>query len=408
MRVLFVHGRYRTTAPSGENNVVDRESAALAAAGHVVEHFGRDSDDIAGWSTARRALLPARVLWNEEVRRELAARLRASRPDVVHVHNTFPLLSPSVLHACHDAGVPVVATFHNYKLLCASGEFFREGRPCHECVDGSSLPAIVHACYRGSRAATLPVVAATRIHRSAWRDLVSAHVFISAAQRDLMASLDLPEDRVFVKHNFVPPPLPAPVEPAHLVACVGRMDAAKGLPLLMHAWDRFRATDPESTLRLAVAGGGPLQDEVARWAGGHDSVDLHGLLAPTDAARLVAAARAVIVPSQWEETFGLVAVEAMAAAVPPVAPARGSFPELVADGVDGVLFEPGDAESLARVLTDVDRRPAHYAQLGHEARRTYLDRFTESTIVEQLVAVYRFAVQNPVGADVPSGSGVLP
>jgi glycosyltransferase involved in cell wall biosynthesis len=398
MKVLVVHGRYRSAAPSGENNVVDRESAALAAAGHVVESFGRGSDDIAGWSMSRKLGLPGRAVWNEEVRRELASLLAQSPPDVVHVHNTFPLLSPTVLHACRDAGVPVVATLHNYKLLCASGDFFRGGQPCHECAAGASVPALVHGCYRGSRTATVPVVPSNAVHRRAWRELVSAYVFISAAQRELLAGLDLPEERVFVKHNFVPEPPPGAARPGHLVAYVGRLDAAKGIPLLQAAWDRFRELHPASGLRLAVAGGGPLADEMARWAASRPSVDLHGLLTPVDAARLVARARAVVVPSAWEETFGLVAVEAMAAGVPPLAPAHGSFPELVTDGRDGVLFEPGDPDSLARGLADVDGRPEHFADLGRAARTTYVSRFQEAANVEQLVSVYRFAVEHPVGA----------
>jgi glycosyltransferase involved in cell wall biosynthesis len=395
MKVMVVHGRYRSSAPSGENTVVDRESAALAAAGHLVERFERDSDDIPAWPLARKLGLPARAVWNQEVRRSLTERLVSSRPDVVHVHNTFPLLSPTVLHACRDAEVPVVATLHNYKLLCASGDFFRDGRPCHDCASGSVLPGLARGCYRDSRAATLPVTCANVLHRRAWRELVSAYVFITAAQRELMAGLDLPSERVFVKHNSVPEPPRGDGAPTHMVAYVGRLDAAKGIPLLQDAWDRFRAVHPGSALRLAIAGGGPLAAEVARWAEGHPSVELHGLLSPTGAARLIGRSRAVLVPSQWEETFGLVAVEAMAAGVPPVVPAHGSFPELVTDGHDGILFPPGDVDALAGVLAQVDTSPGRFAALGGRARATYLAGFNESDNLEQLLEVYEFAVAHP-------------
>ena len=394
----MVHSRYRSTAPSGENTVVDRESAALAAAGHQVEYFGRESDAIAEWPLTRKAGLPLHAVWNEEVRRALAQRLAESRPDVVHVHNTFPLLSPTVLHACRDAEVPVVATLHNYKLLCASGDFFRDGEPCHACGGGAALPALSHGCYRGSRAATLPVVASNAWHRRAWREFVSAHIFISAAQRDLMTGLDLPDDRVFVKHNFVPEPPRVESPRAHLVAYVGRLDRAKGVPLLLRSWDRFRELHPASSLRLAVAGSGPLADELGLWATRHSSAEAHGLLSPDDAARLIGRARAVVVPSQWEETFGLVAVEAMAAGVPPLAPAHGSFPEIIADGNDGVLFAPDDPHSLASVFASVDECPDRFDALGRRARETYLARFTESANVRQLVEIYRAAIEHPVTA----------
>ena len=142
MKIMIVHSRYRSAAPSGENRVVDQEREALAALGHEVELFQRHSDDIGKWSAARRAALPAAVVWNGQVRRELRQVLRAGRPDVVHVHNTFPMLSASVLYACKDIGVPAVATLHNYKLACASGDFFRDGAVCHDCATGVPTGAL--------------------------------------------------------------------------------------------------------------------------------------------------------------------------------------------------------------------------------------------------------------------------
>jgi glycosyltransferase involved in cell wall biosynthesis len=398
MRILQVHGRYRSTAPSGENRVVDQEAAQLREAGHEVGLFEKRSDDIETWPVVRKAGLPARVLWSEEARRELGRRLERDRPDVVHVHNTFPLLSASVLHACHRAGVPVVATLHNYKLLCASGEFYRDGRTCHDCAAGALLPGIAHGCYRGSRLATVPVAASTALHRSAWRTLVSAYVFISAAQRDLMAGLDLPPERVFVKHNFVPEGPPVLAARRHRVAYLGRLDAAKGLPLLMEAWDVFRARHRDAPLRLAVAGGGPLEEQVRAWAGARPDVDFLGILDAGRAQDLLRDSLAAVVPSQWEETFGLVAVEAMACGVVPVAPARGSFPEIVRDGVDGVLFAPDDPGSLATVLAQVDQQPDHFVRLGRSARAAHAARFASDVSLARLVEIYEFARSRPIGA----------
>ena len=140
MKILIVHNRYRPTAPSGENAVVDQESAALSDRGHDVALFQRHSEEIAGWSPLRRATLPVRVLWSQDSRRAIADSLDQFAPDVVHIHNTFPLVTPSILYACRDAWVPVVATMHNYKLGCASGTLFRDGRVCHDCL-GRILPS---------------------------------------------------------------------------------------------------------------------------------------------------------------------------------------------------------------------------------------------------------------------------
>ncbi|HEY0717925.1 MAG TPA: glycosyltransferase [Streptosporangiaceae bacterium] len=395
MRILLAHNRYRSVAPSGENRVVEREGEALAALGHEVIRFERCSDDIEGWSTARKATLPARAVWSRESHRELAAVLAARRPDVVHLHNTFPLLSPSVLHACRDARVPVVATLHNYKLACANGEFFRDGAVCHDCAGHLPAPGVRHGCYRGSRAATVPVALATAVHRPAWRSLVSAYIFISASQRDLLRAVGLPAERSFVRHNLIPPHDRPAQDRTATVVYAGRLDRAKGVPLLMAGWDHYLARSPRPGLRLVIAGAGPLQGDVAAWASSRPSVELTGQLGRDQCADLIARARAVLLPSQWEETFGLVAVEAMAAGTAPIAAGHGSFTELISPGVDGVLFPPGDAAALGRALAGAQSHPEQYQTYGEHARKSYEQRFDPAQNLRQLVGIYRYAITHP-------------
>ena len=400
MRVLQVHNRYRSAAPSGENRVVDRERTALTALGHEVTTFGPSSDEIEGWSRLQQAALPARVVWSRGARRDLGRELAARKPDVVHLHNTFPLLSPSVLHACRDAGVPVVATLHNYKLACASGDFFRNGTVCHDCAGHLPGRAVLHGCYRGSRAATAPVALSIAAHRGAWRSMVSAYVFISAAQRDLLSDLGLPPHRVFVRHNMIPR-RDGPDRPhGPVVVYAGRLDEAKGLRVLMDGWDSYLAqltsTGPgRGSLRLVIVGTGPLEPEIAQWAATRPSVELAGQVSGDQCAEIMAGARAVVVPSAWEETFGLVVVEAMAAGVPPIAAGHGSLPELITHGADGVLFAPGDPAALGTALADADTSPGQYEKYGAAARETYQRHFDPAASVARLVEIYRFALDNP-------------
>jgi len=300
MRVVLVHNRYRSAAPSGENRVVDQEAVALANLGHQVTRFERCSDEIERWPRAKQASLPARVVWSRDAHRGLGAVLRERRPDVVHVHNTFPLLSPAVLYACRDAAVPIVATIHNYKLACASGDFFRNGSVCHDCADGLPVPAVRHGCYRGSRAATAPVALAMSAHRRAWRSLVSAYVLISAAQRDLLAELSLASDRVFVRHNLIPRRNAPAVAREPSVVYAGRLDEAKGLRLLMAGWDCYRAAAGDTGLRLVIAGAGPLEREVTAWASTRPCVEVVGQLGSEQCSELISRARAVLLPSAWK------------------------------------------------------------------------------------------------------------
>lgn len=396
MKILMVHNRYRPAAPSGENVVVDQESAALAGRGHEVSLFQRLSEDIARWSIPRRATLPLRVLWSADSYRDIRSRLLAFKPDVVHVHNTFPLITPSVLYACRDAAVPVVVTVHNYRLGCASGELFRDGQVCHDCLDHSPLPAVAHGCYRGSRLATTPVVIGSSLHADAWRTLVSAYVFISSAQRELLRPVGMPADRSFVKHNFVPAPSIADPTTRHQVAYVGRLDEAKGATVLMRAWEAFRARRTESSLHLVVAGGGSLASAVSDWSARNPSVTMAGHVPRSEVAEILGASRAVIVPSQWEETFGMVAVEAMAAGTAVIASAHGALPEIVTSGIDGATFAPTDVDALVDLIEDVDDEPRRWDQYGDHARSTYRRRFTIDASIDQLVDIYRFAVEKRV------------
>jgi glycosyltransferase involved in cell wall biosynthesis len=394
MRVMLVHNRYRSNGPSGENRVVDTEAGALAAAGHEVVRFGRNSDEIEDWPLTSKALLPARVVWNQRTRRDLSLALREHKPDIVHVHNTFPLLSDTVLYACRDERVPVVATLHNYRLGCTSGDFFRAGDVCHDCVRGRLIPGVTHGCYRGSRAASVPLALSTGVHRAAWRSLVSAYVFISASQRDLLSGIGLPPERLFVRHNMVPYRARRSARREPFVLFAGRLADVKGLPLLMAAWDRYlRASEPG--LRLVIAGSGPMEQELAAWARSRPSVAITGLLPADRCSELMSKARAVVVPSAWEEPFGLVVVEAMAAGTAPIATAHGSFPELITPGVDGALFGTGDAAALAAVIADVEADPVKYDGYGNRARESYEHKFDAEHSLRHLLEIYTFAAANP-------------
>jgi glycosyl transferase family 4 len=215
LHVLVVHNRYRSGQPSGEDHVVDQELALLADAGHRVAMFERRSDDIAGMSLPGRATVPLRVPWNRKVRAELTERLRGDRPDVVHVHNTFPLLSPSVVAACADAGVPVVATLHNYLQVCPSGTLFRDGQVCTDCT-GHRLPlsGIRHGCYRSSSLATVPMTINLVANRTRWWSGVSRFFCISDAQRKILIESGMPAQRLAVSTTSWPTRGCAATEPA--------------------------------------------------------------------------------------------------------------------------------------------------------------------------------------------------
>ena len=373
MRILLVHNFYRSGAPSGENRVVDQDLELLRAVGHTVELHAVSSDEIDGYSKVGKALLPGTVIWSPKAKRDLAAAIARFRPDVVHVHNSFPLLSASILAATNAANVATVATLHNYRLLCAGGSFFRDGAVCHDCLPNRTLPGIRHGCYRDSVAATLPLSIANLVHAKRWKTQVDALLTLSSAQRRLFVDAGFPGDRTFVKPNWVPDrPVrtAADLAPTPEFAYLGRLAAEKGIALLMEAWDLLLSTVVDTEPTLVIAGGGPLEADVQAWAATRPSVRFVGHQDAAGCSRITNRALASLVPSVWEETFGLVVIEAMAAGVPAIAPAHASFPDFIRSGVDGLLVEPavgpgarrghGRARGPARAGPVARRRgPAH-------------------------------------------------
>jgi glycosyltransferase involved in cell wall biosynthesis len=400
VRILLVHNRRRSLLPSGENRVVDQEAQALSEAGHQVRRFERNSDDSKASTLTEKAALAAKSVWNmqtiEEVRKEIAR----FQPDVVHVHNVFPMLSASVLVGCRKEGAPAVVTFHNYAQVCSNGMLFRAGQPCFECVGHSPLPALKHRCYKRSLVATTPRTVGLVAQRRSWKTIPSGYVFLSESQKRLFSSLGLPPDRCFVKSNLAPPAGQQATHRARVVYA-GRLHEVKGLRALMQAWDAFldghQGKDGYhgADLELVVIGSGPLEREISAWAAVRPSVRALGLLSRAECAALVSEARLAVVPSAWLEPFGLVVLEAMASGVAVAAPAHGAFPELVTDGIDGVLYRPGHTEALATVFADVVRRPAWYDDLGRAGKQKFDSTYRVDQNVAQLEDIYRFAIEHP-------------
>jgi glycosyltransferase involved in cell wall biosynthesis len=392
LRVFVVHNRYRSTTAGGEDRVVDQEIDLLETAGHRVTLFERRSDDIASMPATDKAALPLRVPWNSPVRLELAARLRRERPDVVHVHNTFPLLSPSVAAACADAGVPAVATLHNYRMVCPPGTLYRNGRLCTDCAGTVPIPAIQHGCYRGSRLATVPIAVGVAANRRHWWPGISRFFCISQAQRQVLVHAGMPAERLRVKYNFVPEPGIARRGVGAHILFLGRLTEEKGVRLLMSGWDQLRARC-DLGVPLVIAGSGPLGDEVSRWAGGRSDVRYLGSRTRAECLDLTTRATAVVAPSTWLETFGLVVVEGMAVGTPAIAAGHGSFVELIEDGHTGLLHRPGDPNSLADCIRRVVASPEMNTLMGKAARRRYELDFTPAAGLDGLLAGYAAATR---------------
>lgn len=391
MKVIVAHNLYSSAQPSGESGVVVQEIAALREAGVRVLPYLRSSDEIGQMSAAKRALLPLSPIYAAQAQRELAALCRRERPDLLHLHNPYPLLSPWVIRTARRLGVVVVQTVHNYRHVCVSGTFFRDGKPCYECSGLSwAAPAVRHGCYRGSQAQSAVMAAALAFHRKTW-DGVDRFIALSPAVATFLGKLGIPAERIAVKPNAVPDPGRHETFGRGLLFA-GRLVPEKGLDVLLRAWIAY----PVGALgELRIAGDGPLRRMVTECAATRADITYLGKLDASALGDEMRRCAAVVVPSLCDEVCPLVAIEALANARPVLAADRGGLPWLV--GRAGWVVEPS-AEALARALTETAAPPPY---LTGVARRSYEERFEPKRVTQQLMNIYDNAISRSGRAAVP-------
>lgn len=389
--VLLVHNYCQQQNLSGENVCYEAEGKLLERHGHRVVRYERHSDDIDVAGIRDRLSVASEVIWSRRTLHELRELIGKTRPDVVHVHNWFPLVSPSVYQACHELGVPVVQTLHNFRLICPSALLFREGRVCRDCVGKPlPLPGVVHGCYRGSRSASAAVAAMLATHRlrATWTRQVTLFVTPSEFARRQMIDGGLPADRIVVKPNFVEPDLGPGRHDGGYALFVGLLGPGKGVGTLLDAWERAGQRLP-----LRVVGDGPLAPLVASAADRNPAVRFLGRKPLDDVYALMGEATVLIFPSDGYETFGRVVAEAFARGTPVVAARHGPAADLVEDGRTGLHFRPGDANDLARTVEAIVDDPGRLRAMSELARRAYLERYTAARNYELMLEVYASAIE---------------
>lgn len=379
MRVLVIHNRYRIRG--GEDLAVDREVALLRSSGVNAKLLEYHSSGIEG------AFAKVKLAWNlpysDSARLFVSAELERVKPDVVHVHNFFPLFTPSIYDACADAGLPVVQSLHNFRIFCASGLLAREGAPCNLCLGGSVLPAIHHACYRESRMETLAIARMIAHHRreSTWNKKVSLFVALSEFSRSKFIEGGIHADKIVVKPNFAPIQPAPPKNRERFALYVGRLSQEKGVLTLGRAWKSI-------SFPLKIIGGGPLESELRSLVKENGNVQLLGEQPPKEVAAQMRRASLLLLPSECYENFPLVVAEAYSHGLPVLAAKIGSLAELITEGKNGMTFESGNPNSLRDVASSVVQNPEMLSSLGFQAYRDYLNLYTPEKNIGMLLNIY--------------------
>lgn len=391
-RVLQLHTRYRLAG--GEDQVVDAEKRLLEAAGIQVSQVIFDNADLQeSRSLVGDLRLAGSAIWSRAAARRVQASIVAERPQVVHVHNTFPAASPSVYAAAAAHEVPVVQTLHNYRFVCPAATAFRNGHVCTDCVGRSfPWPAVAHACVRDSRAQSLVAVATTSVHRTrgTFTRGIHGYIALTSFQRDLMIRGGFQAEGIRVIPNFLEPDPGLGREIRAGVLFVGRLSREKGIASLLDA----AAFVPGV---IGLVGSGPLEP-LAQQANAAGHVVFHGALTRSSVVDELRRTIALVLPSVWYEGFPLVLLEAFATGTPVIASRIGSLGELVEDGVTGLMADPGNAADLAARIRWATTHPDKMRRMGLNGRRMYEARFRGQTHLDALREAYASTgMDRPVG-----------
>jgi glycosyltransferase involved in cell wall biosynthesis len=386
LSVLALHNYYQQ--PGGEDIELDAEVELLRLAGHRVHVEAVSNDRIVGPGAKIGAFFRApydhsRYGWVQNL-------IREHEPDIVHVHNFFPLLTPAIHHGARDAGVAVVQTIQNYRLFCANALLLRNGAVCEKCVGGSRYWGVIHRCYRGSAAGSFAVVRMQNraFEHKTW-DAVDRFIVLTEFARRTCERGGLPVHRISIKPNTLPPSWTAvrtPPTSRRGALFVGRLAPEKGVDLLLSAW----ANLPQ--IPLTIVGDGP--EGVSLRERAPSNVTFTGALNREQVRDRMAAAQCLLMPSRWYEGLPLTAIEAFSLSLPIIAARIGSLSEIVEHGVDGWHVQPNDSVDLARQVAGVFADPGLLEAAGRRARATFEKTYDGKRNIEALVRIYAEAMES--------------
>lgn len=385
MKILLIHNYYQRQG--GEDKVVEVEKKILELYGHTVVLLKKHNDEISNLFSKIKVAVNA--IYNKQAYREVATVIQQFKPDVVHVHNFFPLFSPAVFYACHHTKTPVVLTLHNFRLFCLNACLFREGSICEKCLHTTMpLAGVYHKCYRNSYAGSLSIATMLAFHKLAntWTSKVDAFIAPSLFTKNKFIEGGLPSEKIFVKPNFI-------FDVSHqqyngcatpnYVLFVGRLSQEKGIDVLLRAWENM-----PPYIQLKIVGHGPLVPLVEDACRRFPNIKFLGHKHSSEIYELLNHAKFLVMSSTCFEVFGLVLLEAFAMAKPALVSNIGSPSTIVQHNETGIHFKVGDAFDLVEKAIMMFNDEQLLQRLGENARRYYATHSTPEENYKQLIGIY--------------------
>jgi glycosyltransferase involved in cell wall biosynthesis len=402
VKILLVHNFYNVTG--GECHAVRAQQRLLEQNGHEVVAFFRENKALKAASPLTKLVAATGARENHAAMRELKRLVRRERPMLAHVHNVFPMISPSIYRHLHVLGVPVVQSVHNLRLRCPGGLMYRQGQVCEECTTRGLQRAVVNRCVQGSLATSLLYADAVS---HAWRKgyftqgidrFIVFNDFFGAQMR----AAGIPAERVSLLPNFVPTPETAVARKSPYALYLGRLSPEKGIATLLDAWLEVEG------LTLKIAGGGDLSKEVERrceteLAG---KAEYLGYVQGEEKQQLLRHASLSILPSECHENCPISLLESLAAGTAVVVTRMGGLPGMVKEDETGFVVEPGDAPALAEAVKRFREKPMLADVMGRSALAEARDRYGPEAHYQGLMAIYReICEQSAAASQLAEASG---
>lgn len=381
MKIIIAHNYYQQSG--GEDVVYRQEIDLLKSYHHQVISYDISNLEI---NDLKKGQLALKTIWNKKVYEDINTLVRIERPEIVHFHNTFPLISPAGYFAAKKYGGKVVQTLHNFRLICPSAILFRNGSVCEDCVGKFvPYPGIYHACYRDSYSASSVTAVMLAFHKfiHTWDRQINGYIALTEFSKNKFIQGGLPREKIYLRPNYLinKPNFSRSKRQGYIYA--GRLSIEKGINVIFETWRRN--PDLEG---INIIGTGPLLNHcldetktlhnvrVSSW------VD-HGILMD-----MIQNSRAVIYPSVCYETFGMALLEAFSTGTPVIASNHGAMAEIIQDGKTGLLFAAGDWSDLAIKVRWASEHPAEMAEMGKNARAEFEARYTADKAYDSLMDIY--------------------
>ena len=388
LKILHVHEFYQQSG--GEDTVFAAEVALLEGHGHQVVKYTDNNQRVKDMNPIDVAF---QTIWSNSSYKKINDVLQKEKPDLVHFHNTFPLISPAAYYACRKNKTPVVQSMHNPRLICPAATFYRNGNLCLECFGRTPpFPGIIHGCYHNSRLQTAVVASMLSFHRwiKTWQNLVDGYIVFTEFYKNIFIQAGFPVNKIIIKPHFIQkdPSPELPKKKGDYVLFIGRLDPEKGVRTLLNAWKNMN-------IPLKIRGEGRLEQECRDFIKTEKIISIQMIerLSKGDLDHLIANARFLVWPSEgYYETFGMVAVESFAHGIPVVGSNIGVMKEIVTNNETGLLFDPGNPADLSAKVEWLWNHPEESTRMGQNARREFEEKYTSDRNYQMLMDIYSSVV----------------